>query len=75
MSDDQDGCEWVSFFRYWPTRVVMDQRPLNSCVCVCACVRVCVRVWYYCIVLFILVQKLQYGIHLHEFFCVNVKLR
>jgi len=25
--------------------------------------------------LFILVQKLQYGIHLHEFFCVNVKLR
>jgi len=35
MSDDQDGCEWVSFFWYRPTRVVPDQRLLNGCVCVC----------------------------------------
>jgi len=35
MSYDQDGCEWVSFFWYWLTRVVSDQMPLNSCVCVC----------------------------------------
>ena len=36
MSGDQDdGCEWVSFFWYRPTRVVPDQRPLNGCVCVC----------------------------------------
>ena len=33
MSDDQDGCEWVSFFLYRPTRVVPDQRLLNGCVC------------------------------------------
>ena len=32
MSDDQDGCEWVSFFWYRPPQV--DQRPLNGCVCV-----------------------------------------
>jgi len=38
MSDDQDGCEWVSFFLYRPTRVVPDQQPLNGCVCVCVCV-------------------------------------
>ena len=38
MSDDQNGCEWVSFFWYRPTRVVPDQRPLNGCVCVCVCV-------------------------------------
>ena len=41
MSDDQDGCEWVSFFRYQPTRVVPYQQPLNSRVCVS--VRACVR--------------------------------
>ena len=41
MSDDQDGCECVSFFWYRPTRVVPDQRPLNGCVCVCVCVCVC----------------------------------
>jgi len=35
MFDDQDGCEWVSFFLYRPTQVVPDQRPLNGCVCVC----------------------------------------
>ena len=35
MSNDQDGCEWVSFFWYRPTRVVPDQRPLNGCVYVC----------------------------------------
>jgi len=40
MSDDQDGCEWVSFFWYWPTRVVPYQRPLNGCVCVCVYVPV-----------------------------------
>ena len=34
MSDDHDGCEWMSFFWYRPTRVVLDQRPSNSCVCV-----------------------------------------
>jgi len=35
MSDDQDGCEWVSvLFWYRPTRVVPDQGPLNGCVCV-----------------------------------------
>jgi len=39
MSDDQDGCEWVSFFWYQPTRVVPDQRPLNGCVCVCYLLR------------------------------------
>jgi len=51
MSDDQDGCEWVSFFWYRPTWVVLDQWPLNGCVCVCvrvrvrarACARACVR--------------------------------
>jgi len=43
MSDDQDGCECVSFFWYRPTRVVPDQRPLNGCVCVCVCVFVCVK--------------------------------
>jgi len=31
------------FFRYRPTRVVPDQRPLNCCVCVCVCVRARVR--------------------------------
>jgi len=36
--DDQDGCEWVNFFWYRPTRVVPDQRLLNGCVCVCVCV-------------------------------------
>ena len=36
MSDDQDGCEWASFFWYRPTRVVPDQQPLNGCVCVLA---------------------------------------
>ena len=43
MSDDQDQdwCEWVSFFWYRPTRVVPDQRPLNGCVCVS--VSVCLR--------------------------------
>ena len=30
---DQDGCEWVSFFWYRPTGVVLDQRPLNGCHC------------------------------------------
>ena len=30
MSDDEVGCEWV----------VLDQRPLNGCVCVRACVHV-----------------------------------
>ena len=35
MSGDQDGCEWVSFFWYRPTRVVRDQRPLNGCLSVC----------------------------------------
>ena len=31
------GWVWVGecFFRYWPTRVVPDKRPLNCCVCVC----------------------------------------
>ena len=32
MYDDQDGCEWVSFFQYRPTRVVPDQRPLDGCM-------------------------------------------
>ena len=44
MSDDQDGCEWLSFFWYRPTWVVPDQRPLNGCVCVCVCVRFSIRV-------------------------------
>ena len=35
MFDDQDGCEWVSFFWYQFTWVVPDQRPLKVlCVCV-----------------------------------------
>ena len=31
------GWVWLGerFFSYWPTRVVPDKRPLNSCVCVC----------------------------------------
>ena len=33
MSDDQDGCEWVSV----STRVVPDQRPLNGCMCLSVC--------------------------------------
>ena len=34
------GWVWVGecFFRYRPTRVVPDKRPLNGCVCVCVCV-------------------------------------
>ena len=39
MSDDQDGCEWVTcFFWYRPTWVVPDQWPLNDYVCACVCV-------------------------------------
>ena len=36
---------WVGecFFWYRPTWVVLDQRLLNSCVCVRACVHACVR--------------------------------
>ena len=38
MSDDQDGCERVSFFFWYrPTRVVPDERTLNGCVCVRTC--------------------------------------
>jgi len=34
MSDDQDGCEWLSVSSGTGyTRVVLDQRPLNGCVC------------------------------------------
>ena len=51
MSNDQGGCEWVSFFWYRPTRVVPDQRPWNGCVCVCVCVWVFVpydvRRWWW----------------------------
>ena len=33
------------FYWYRPTRVVLDQGPLNGCVCVCVCAaRACVRV-------------------------------
>ena len=34
------------FFWHQPTRVVLDPRPLNGCVCVCVCVcvRMCARV-------------------------------
>ena len=36
MSDDQDGCEWVSVSSGTGLlRVVPDRRPLNGCVCVC----------------------------------------
>jgi len=46
MSDDPDGCEWVSVSSGTGLpRVVLDQRPLNGCVCVrvrvCVCVCVC----------------------------------
>jgi len=34
MSDDQDGCEQLSFSWYRPTQVVPNQRLLNGCVCV-----------------------------------------
>ena len=39
------------FFWYRPTRVVLDQRPLNGCVCVCVCsfVRSFVRSFLYLI--------------------------
>ena len=47
MSDDQDGCEWVSVScGTGLPRVVLDQRPLNGCVCVR--VRVCVCVFVRC---------------------------
>ena len=40
--DDQDGCEWVCFFWYWLTRVVLDKISPKShkmvVVCVCVCV-------------------------------------
>ena len=50
MSDDQDGCEWVSFFWYRPTRVVPDQQPLNGCVRVLVCVQneLCVSYSLFC---------------------------
>jgi len=36
MSDDQDGCEWVSFSSGTGLPgVVPNQRPLHSCVCAC----------------------------------------
>ena len=41
MEEDDKGCPIVRmgvsgcFFWYRPTRVVLDQRPLNGCVCVC----------------------------------------
>ena len=39
MSDDQDGCEWVSVSSGTDLPgFVPDQRPLNGCVCVCVCV-------------------------------------
>ena len=25
------------FFQYWPTWVILDKRPSNSCACVCVC--------------------------------------
>jgi len=34
MSNNQDGCEWVSFFWYQPTRVMPDNRSLNGRVSV-----------------------------------------
>ena len=42
------GWVWVGecFLWYWPTWVVLDQRPLNGCVCVraCVCARARVRI-------------------------------
>ena len=39
MSDDQDGCEWVSVSSGTDLPgFVPDQRLLNGCVCVCVCV-------------------------------------
>jgi len=39
MQEVDKGCLMIRmgecFFWYLPTRVVLDQRPLNSCVCVC----------------------------------------
>ena len=45
MEEDDKGCPMIMmgvsgtvgecFFWYRPTRVVLDQRPLNGCVCVC----------------------------------------
>ena len=54
MEEDDKGCPIVRmgvsgcFFWYRPTRVVLDQRPLNGCVCVCVCVcvRACVYILY-----------------------------
>ena len=40
MSDDQDGCEWVSVSSSTGLPGTWDQGPLNGCVRVC--VRVCV---------------------------------
>jgi len=35
MSDDQDGCEWVSVSSgTLPTWIVAGKGPLNGCVCV-----------------------------------------
>jgi len=38
MSDDQDGCEWVSFLLVPAHPGCPRQKPLNGCVCVCVCV-------------------------------------
>ena len=41
MEQVDKGCPMIRmcvsgcFFWYWPTRVVLDQRPLNGCVCMC----------------------------------------
>ena len=37
MSDDQDGCEWVSFLLVPAHPGCPGQKPLNGCVCVCVC--------------------------------------
>jgi len=44
MSDDQDGCEWVSVSFGTGLPGLSRTKGRNSCVCVHACVRACVCV-------------------------------
>ena len=44
MSDDQDGCEWVSVSSGTGLLDCPGQKPLNGCVCACVCVCVSVQV-------------------------------
>jgi len=65
--DNQDGCEWASFFRYRPTWVVPDQWPLNSCVCVCVLIYSQATV----ITREQMILTMTYNVHLHRMIKLN----